>query len=145
VLHVQQQATSGRYVLVRPEGELDALNVSAFRLVLADLAGSEGLVIDLSGVSFIDSVGLGAVVGGVRRARDGGVRVTLACARPALAHILRETGVTKIVSVFDTIDEAVTALEPCPTEPAAVSTVPTSDGHPRRQSSHEVDTSTTAV
>jgi anti-sigma B factor antagonist len=62
-------------------------------------------------VSFIDSVGLGAIVGGVVRAREGGVPVTLACNRPGLAHILRETGITRIVSVFDTLEEAATALE----------------------------------
>jgi anti-sigma B factor antagonist len=111
VLHVQQRQTPGGYALVRPQGELDALNVSVFRVGVADIGGSDGLIIDLSGVSFIDSVGLGAVVGAVRRARDRGLRVSLACGRPGLVHILRETGIDQVVGMFDTIDEAAAALE----------------------------------
>jgi hypothetical protein len=51
---------------------------------------------------------------------------------------LRETGITKIVSVFDTLDEAASALERDPAQPAAVST-PTWHGRPGRQSSHQVE------
>jgi anti-sigma B factor antagonist len=121
-------------VLVRPRGELDALNVSAFRLVLADVAGGDGLVIDLSGVSFIDSVGLGAVVGSVRRARDSGGRVALVCDRPGIAQILRETGINRIVSVFDTVEEAATAHRRHP-EQAEADVGLTSDGRPLSSSS----------
>jgi anti-sigma B factor antagonist len=90
---------------------LDALNVSAFRFALADMAGTDALVIDLSGVSFIDSAGLGAIVGGVRRARGRGTRVAVLCARPSPAHILRTAGIDTIVGVFLTIAEAEVAVE----------------------------------
>jgi anti-sigma B factor antagonist len=96
--------------VVRPQGELDALNVPAFRLALADMAGCEALVIDLSEVAFVDSAGLTAIVGGLRRARDSGTRIALACARPGLAKILHEVGIDTIVSVFNTSDEAAAAL-----------------------------------
>jgi anti-sigma B factor antagonist len=111
VLYIQQQATSGGHSVVRPQGELDALNLTSFRFALADLAGCEALVIDLSDVAFIDSAGLGAIVGGVRRARHSGTRVAVACARPGLAQILHTVGIESIVTVFDTLDEAAAALK----------------------------------
>ena len=111
MLHVFQHMTPRGYSLVRPEGELDALNVFAFRAALTDIAGTEALVIDLSDVSFIDSAGLVAIVGGVRRARDCGTLVSLACPRPGLAHILRAAGIDAIVGVFDAIDQAEAGLE----------------------------------
>ncbi len=40
------------------------------------------LVIDLSRVPFIDSAGLGALIGGIRRTRELGGQVAVACSRP---------------------------------------------------------------
>jgi anti-anti-sigma factor len=85
--------------------------VAAFRQVLADLARSEQLVIDLSSVTFVDSAALGALIGGIRRVREFGGEVVVACARPTLRKLMETTGISRIVSVFETVDEAVAALE----------------------------------
>ena len=47
----------------RKVGELDAFTVSQFRQTFAELASSPHLLIDLSGVPFVDSAGLGALIG----------------------------------------------------------------------------------
>ena len=111
MLYVQQQLTPGGYVTVRPQGQLDALSVAVFRCVLADIATPEALVIDLSGLVFIDSVGLGALVGGVRRAQEGGTRVAVACTRPALTQILRDSGLGTIVTLADSLEAATADLQ----------------------------------
>src|SRR4051794_41829533 len=56
----------------RPIGELDAFTVSQFRQGLAELATSPRLLIDMSAVPFVDSAGLGALIGGVPRGRGVG-------------------------------------------------------------------------
>ena len=76
----------------RPVGELDAFTVSQFRQSLAELASSPSLLIDLSGVPFVDSAGLGALIGGIRRVRELGGDVAVACPRPTLTRLLRTTG-----------------------------------------------------
>ena len=65
-IHVEN---AGAYTLCRPVGELDAYTVSQFREALAELAAAPRLLIDLSEVPFMDSAGLGALIGGIRRAR----------------------------------------------------------------------------
>ena len=103
----------------RPIGELDAFTVSQFRQALADLASSARLLIDLSGVPFVDSAGLGALIGGVRRVRELGGEVVVACPRPTLTRLLRTTGFDRIVTVTASPQEAMQVL--CPTaapEPA---------------------------
>jgi anti-sigma B factor antagonist len=114
MLHVDQQLTPAGYYLIRPEGELDAVNVFAFRVALTDMAGTGALLIDLSEVTFIDSAGLAAVVGAVRRAQYSGTRVSLACPRSGLQHVLRAAGMDTIVGVFDAVDQAAAALETDP-------------------------------
>ena len=98
------------YTLCSPVGELDAYTVSQFRDALGGLASKPHLVIDLSGVPFMDSAGLGALIGGIRRAREAGGDVAVACSRPTLTRLLHTTGFDRIVSVTETVEEAATAL-----------------------------------
>ena len=98
--------------ICRPVGELDAFTVSQFRQALAELASSSRLLIDLSGVPFVDSAGLGALIGGIRRVRELGGDVAVACPRPTLTRLLRTTGFDRIVTVTPTPSEALQVL--CP-------------------------------
>ena len=100
----------GAYTLCRPVGELDAYTVGQFRESLAELAGTARLLIDLSEVPFMDSAGLGALIGGIRRAREAGGDVAVACSRPTLTRLLHTTGFDRIVPVTETVEAAASAL-----------------------------------
>jgi anti-sigma B factor antagonist len=106
-IHVEEP---GHYTLCRPVGELDAYTVGEFREALSGLAASQRLLIDLSEVPFMDSAGLGALIGGIRRAREAGGDVAVACSRPTLTRLLHTTGFDRIVSVTETVDGAAAAL-----------------------------------
>jgi anti-sigma B factor antagonist len=106
-IHVEN---AGAYTLCRPVGELDAYTVSQFREALAELASSPRLLIDLSEVPFMDSAGLGALIGGIRRAREADGEVSVACSRPTLTRLLHTTGFDRIVPVTETVHEAAEAL-----------------------------------
>ncbi len=110
MLDIQIDQAEG-YTLCRPVGELDAFTVSQFRQALADLASTPRLLIDMSAVPFLDSAGLGALIGGIRRARELGGDVAVACNRPTLVRLLRTTGFDRIVTVADTVEEAAAALQ----------------------------------
>ncbi len=110
MLDIQIEQTEG-YTLCSPVGELDAFTVSQFRQALADLASSPRLLIDMSAVPFLDSAGLGALIGGIRRARELGGDVAVACNRPTLVRLLRTTGFDRIVTVADSVEEAAAALQ----------------------------------
>jgi anti-sigma B factor antagonist len=106
-IHVEETTT---YTLCRPMGELDAYTVGQFREALVDLATRPRLLIDLSEVPFMDSAGLGALIGGIRRAREAEGDVSVACSRPTLTRLLHTTGFDRIVPVTETLDAAVDAL-----------------------------------
>ena len=105
-----QVEESADYTLCRPVGELDAYTVSQFREALGGLASHRYLLIDLSSVPFMDSAGLGALIGGIRRAREAGGDVAVACSRPTLTRLLHTTGFDRIVPVTETVDGAAAAL-----------------------------------
>jgi len=106
-IHVEELR---EYTLCRPVGELDAYTVGQFREALVELAAASRLLIDLSEVPFMDSAGLGALIGGIRRAREADGEVSVACSRATLTRLLRTTGFDRIVPVTETVDEAAQAL-----------------------------------
>jgi anti-sigma B factor antagonist len=106
-IHVEETAD---YTLCRPMGELDAYTVGQFRETLVELAATPRLLIDLSDVPFMDSAGLGALIGGIRRAREAEGDVSVACSRPTLTRLLHTTGFDRIVPVTETLEAAIEAL-----------------------------------
>jgi anti-sigma B factor antagonist len=109
LLHIQLEEC-GAYTICRPVGELDAYTVGQFREALADLASRPKLLIDMSEVPFVDSAGLGALIGGIRRAREVGGDVAVSCNRPTLVRLLHTTGFDRIVTVTETVEEAARSL-----------------------------------
>lgn len=99
------------YYLLRPRGELDAYTVAQFREALADHAATGRLVVDLCGVPFIDSAGLGALIGGIRRIRENEGRVAVFCDGSTLLRLLHTTGFDRIVPIEETLASAVSALD----------------------------------
>jgi anti-sigma B factor antagonist len=100
------------HTVCRPVGELDAYTVGDFREALNGVDETARLVVDLCGVPFMDSAGLGALIGGIRRVRDGGGRIAVLCDRPAIIRLLHTTGFDRIVPMTETMQAALEALGP---------------------------------
>ena len=65
-----------------------------------------GVVVDLSGVTFMDSSGIGALVSGRRRLAEGaGMR--LVCTQPTVVRLFELTGLTAVFPMFATVAEAI--------------------------------------
>lgn len=104
----------GNYVVLRPEGELDAYSVAQFREAFAQVAEEQRLLVDLSGVQFMDSAGLGALIGGIRKVRDNDGQISVLSDRAPISRLLHTTGFDRIVPVKEDKVEAVAALDETP-------------------------------
>lgn len=105
---------SAGYVQLCPEGELDAYSVAQFREAFAELGGEPRLIVNLAGVQFMDSAGLGALIGGIRKVRDNDGRIAVFCDRANIIRLLHTTGFDRIVPVKEDLGEAVAALDEDP-------------------------------
>jgi anti-sigma B factor antagonist len=99
----------GRVTVCQVVGNLEFATAADFRSALADL-GARHLVLDLSGMAFIDSTGVGALLGALRRAREHGGDVVLCSPRPSVSRVLGLVGIGRLVPIAASVDEAVTAL-----------------------------------
>ena len=99
----------GGQMFCRLGGELDLSAAPAFRRALADVPSGARVLLDMSAVTFVDSAGLGALVGAIRRSRDGGGDAAV-CARPGLSRLLRTVGLDRLVTISQDIQSAMGAL-----------------------------------
>src|SRR5688572_27823055 len=92
-------------------GELDGASARAIRATFDEAIGkATSVVLDLTHVPFIDSAGLGALIGGIRRVRESGGTVAIATGAPGVVRLLTTTGVAQLATVCDTVAEAANAL-----------------------------------
>jgi len=99
LLEIQIDRGDGAYTVCRPVGELDAFTVSQFRQALAELASTPRLLIDMSGVPFVDSAGLGALVGAHKKLRAAGGALVLHCEQPRILRLFSITGLTRLFTI----------------------------------------------
>ena len=97
---------SGRLVDGHGDQELrEAVNV------LLD-SGRVRIVVDLSGVSAIDSAGLGELVAAARRTTRAGGALKALHPRERVAHVMNIARVLPLFEVFETQDQAVSSFGP---------------------------------
>jgi anti-sigma B factor antagonist len=93
------------------QGEIDMYTAPRLRELLIDLIskGSYQLVVNLDKVGFLDSTGLGVLVGGLRRVRAHDGSLDLVCTREPILKIFRITGLTEVFGIYQTVDQAIAA------------------------------------
>ncbi|BDE06452.1 anti-sigma-B factor antagonist [Vulcanimicrobium alpinum] len=90
-------------------GSLDIATSPSVRAALTDASerGDHRLIVDLTKVEFLDSTGLGALIGGQRRAKEFGGEVRLVAKEGQILRLLRITGLLKVFAVYPRLDDAV--------------------------------------
>lgn len=92
-------------------GEVDVATAPRLREKLIELvnAGNHRIVVDLSAVEFLDSTGLGVLVGALKRVRTHDGDLALVCTESRVLKVFEITGLTKVFAMHGSVDEAVSA------------------------------------
>jgi anti-sigma B factor antagonist len=94
-------------------GEIDISTAPRLRDLLIELVSKNNyqLVVNMDKVEFLDSTGLGVLVGGLRRVRTHDGSLDLVCTREPILKIFRITGLTKVFGIHETVDQAIAAMK----------------------------------
>src|SRR3984957_19923365 len=97
--------------VLRVTGEVDVYTAPMLRERIRDLAakGAVHVIADLGPVDFLDSTGLGVLVGGLKRLREDGGSLALVIATPRILRIFQITGLTKAFAAWPSVTDAITA------------------------------------
>ncbi len=97
-------------------GELDVASAPKLRQELvravAEADGPPRIVVDLAGVDFLDSTGLGVLLGGLKRARAQNGVMALARAEAQVRKVFEITRVIEILPIHDDLDAAIASVQP---------------------------------
>ena len=99
---------NGDRTVVEVTGEIDVYTAPALREELSSLIDAEStdIVVDLTQVSFMDSTGLGVLVGALKKVRTLGGDLQLVISQEKILKVFRITALTQVFSIHATVDEA---------------------------------------
>jgi anti-sigma B factor antagonist len=96
------------YTVLAVNGEVDVYTAPRLREKLVELVsqGKYQIIVDLEGVDFLDSTGLGVLVGGLKRLRSHDGDLVLVCTQPRILKVFEITGLTKVFAIHDSVAAA---------------------------------------
>jgi len=97
-------------LIVRLVGELDHHSAEEVRNRVDDMLDKESytkLILDFTGVTFMDSSGIGAVIGRYKKISLRNGKVCIANPKTSVKRVFELSGMFKIISVYDDVEQAV--------------------------------------
>lgn len=103
-----QSETDGKICVITLDGEVDVYTAPRLKEALIEQieSGCVNVLVNMEDVGFIDSSGLGVLVGGLRRAKERSGTIRLVCTRENILKVFRITGLDKVFPIFSTTEEA---------------------------------------
>jgi anti-sigma B factor antagonist len=100
-------AKAGDFMVISLEGEVDVYSASMLREEIINQvdAGEYNVVINLGKVAFLDSTGLGVLVGGLKRVKTHDGQLGIICNQEKILRIFRITGMDKIFPIYSGVEE----------------------------------------
>lgn len=111
-IKVNTRVLNDKAQAVEVQGEIDVYTSPRVKETINELIekGHYQLVINLEGVRYIDSTGLGVLIGALKKVREHNGRILLVCTNPQIKKIFNITGLVKIFEIFKDEDEALQIL-----------------------------------
>jgi anti-sigma B factor antagonist len=99
------------WIVLSVQGEVDVATAPRLRERLIGLVaeGRRRIIVDLDGVEFLDSTGLGVLVGALKRVRTHDGELALVCNKARILKGFEITGLTRVFPIYPAVDDAVAA------------------------------------
>jgi anti-sigma B factor antagonist len=102
----------GIFTIVSMAGRFDAIGTREFKKTISQLleTGKNRIVLDMSHVNFVDSSGMGALIGTLRGITKEGGDMRIFGLTPEVHTIFELTRLHRIFDIYETIDAAMAAV-----------------------------------
>jgi anti-sigma B factor antagonist len=103
-----QTKEAGPWTVIEVSGEVDLYSAPRLKELVRDLAasGRGRIAVELQGVEFMDSTGLGVLISGLKRCRETGGTLALVAPTEPVRKVLSITGLDRVFPIHDTTSEA---------------------------------------
>jgi anti-sigma B factor antagonist len=106
-----EESERGSWTILAVKGEVDLDTAPRLKSRLKEAVdkGAANVVVNLAEVEFLDSSGLGVLIGGLKRCKEAGGILALVSPRRPVRKVLSITGLDRVFPIHDTVDEATSA------------------------------------
>jgi anti-sigma B factor antagonist len=106
------RTTAGNVPIVAVNGELDVSSAPGLKDKFTELiqSGEATMIVDLSGVGFLDSTGLGALVEARAASAGAGGSLFLVCSQDRILKLFTITGLDDVFTIHPSVSDAVAGL-----------------------------------
>ncbi len=113
-IKVETRSLEANIQAVDVHGEIDVYTSPKVKETIHSLIekGHYNLIINLEGVRYIDSTGLGVLIGALKKVREHNGRILLICTNPQIKKIFNLTGLVKIFEIFPDEEQALKVIVP---------------------------------
>lgn len=100
--------------VVAASGEVELHSAPRLREELKQICETDkpSCVVDMSDVTFIDSTGVGVLVGALKRAREHNGELSIVCPQPRVRRVFEITGLLGALPIFESLEAAQNATRP---------------------------------
>jgi anti-sigma B factor antagonist len=111
-LEVQTRQVDSGATIVAPTGRLDVAGAPALKDAISEALknGQPRVVLDMEGVSFVDSTGLGSVIAALKQIRSSQGDLRLAAPNQQVRVVLELTTLDRVFPYYSTVEEALTGF-----------------------------------
>src|ERR1700738_1436821 len=111
-LEVLTGQVANRVAVVAPPGRLDVAGAPTLKDAISETLkkGHARVVIDMEGVSFVDSTGLGSVIAALKQIRSSEGDLRLAAPNQQVRVVLELTTLDRVFPYYSTVEEALTGF-----------------------------------
>lgn len=101
------------YTVLELSGEVDVLSAPKLKETIIEHITNKAqlIIVDLTEVEYLDSTGLGTLIGSLKRTREAKTRLSIVGMNARLRRLFDITGIDKIFLIYDSVEQAVAAAE----------------------------------
>jgi len=111
-LEIQSRQADNGVTVVAPTGRLDVAGAPTLKDAISEALknGSPKVVLDMEGISFVDSTGLGSVIAALKQIRSSKGDLRLAAPNQQVRVVLELTTLDRVVPYYSSVEEALTGF-----------------------------------
>ncbi|TMD11791.1 MAG: STAS domain-containing protein [Chloroflexi bacterium] len=111
-MEVETRPSENGVTVLAPTGRLDVAGAPALKYAIGEAVknGPPKVVIDMEGVSFVDSTGLGSVISALKQIRGSQGELRLAAPNQQVRVVLELTTLDRVFPYYATVEEALTGF-----------------------------------
>lgn len=112
MMEIESQLLTDDVTVLAPKGRLDMSSANTLKDAISAVvaSGTSRIVIDCSAITFIDSIGLTAIISGLKAATALGGQVNIASPSEHVRFVLDLTSLNRVLVPYDSVADAVGAI-----------------------------------